>query len=451
MMMNQKLAKIVFRGVEALRGEPVFEVLEELEKSQWYSFDKIRELQWHKLKRIISHAYQNVLHYRAKFKKVGVHPSDIRDFDDMNKIPILTKDEFRENVKKMVSKNHSRRMGKAKTSGSTGIPLIFYKDRLTSAYHRAPIFRGHRWYDLDVGAREARLWGIPVNPRERAFTRFTDYLLNRFREREYNLTEDVLFDFYDQIKRKRPDYLKGYSSMVYQFALFLKNNNLPAQDLRLRIIKYTSESMYDHQKEVIEEVFNCKSVSEFGCAETGIISFECPYGKHHLMADCNYVEFQSIDNDDEEPRYKEVIVTDLHNYSLPIIRYRLEDSVIPSGGRCICGRGLPLIERIRGRSSDIVYGTNGRTFHSIIFYYIMKGLLAKSGGIKQFRVYQKTSSRILFQIVRDKDFDATTLRYITAKAREYLGKNMAIDYEFLPNIPRERSGKLRDFISELRK
>jgi len=448
--MNSYLAKKIYLSAEYVRGEPLKKTLDELEKSQWLSLPKLEENLITKIKILVNHAYKNVPYYRDLFNIEGIDPYSIKDLSDLKKIPILTKELFRKNALKLLAENHPKRIDVAKTSGSTGLSLSFYKDRLTTAYHRAPIFRGHRWHGLDVGSKEAKLWGVPVNLGERLFIRISDFFMNRFREKEYNLTEEILYDFYLKLLRKKPDYLMGYSSMIYQFALFLKENNLRINNCRLKIVKCTSETIKEEYRDIVEQIFRCPLVSEYGSAETGIIAFECPKRNHHLMMDCNYVEFLPLGDHILNQEFKEIVVTDLYNFSMPIIRYKIGDLVVPSNRKCSCGRELPLVEKIEGRSSNLVKGANGKIFHSIIFYYIFKGLSGRGGGVKQFKIIQERENKLIYQLVKDYNYSENTIKYIREKTQQYLGNNMEIEFQFLEIIPRERSGKLRDFVSKIK-
>lgn len=447
--MKRSTAKFIFRAYEKIMNEPVSNILQSLEESQWYSLDTLRQLQQNKLKKLIHHCYQNVPYYRYLFDTHGINPKSIQDFNDFRSVPILTKDDFRRNMAKLYATNLSHRKIQAKTSGSTGLPLSFYKDPTTSAYHRAAIFRGQRWYGVDIGSLQARLWGVPLNSTQRNIMFFKDVLLNRFRAREVSLSPEVLFNFYSKMCTKKPEYLKGYPSMIYQFALFLRDNNINAKHLKLKLIECTAENIHDYYRPVIYDVFGLEPVSQHGCAEVGIISFQCPSGGHHIMADCIYEEYVDPFPPTAEDDSKEILVTDLHNYSLPILRYRLEDKVVPTTDYCSCRRGLPLFKKIIGRSIDFLLGTNGKYLHASIFTYIMKAISDEGGGIAQFKVYQTQLDQLLVMIVKDKHFENDILNYFTQQIHNFLGNDVQIKYEFVEHIPREISGKLRYFVSNL--
>jgi phenylacetate-CoA ligase len=367
----------------------------------------------------------------------------------VSKIPVLTKGDFQKNVGDMLVANPGRRLTLAKTSGSTGVPLKFYKDRDSSGYTLAAMYRGHRWHDVDMGAREAKLWGVPVNFWERQRARIRDCFLNRFREKEYNLRNNILGNFHSKLRRKKPAYLMGYSSMVYEFARYLEANGLDGRGLRLKMVKCTSESIHDVYRETIERVFGCKLVSEYGAAETGVIAFECPQGSQHLMTDCVYIHFVEQDLELDGCRTAKILVTDLHNRATPVINYEIGDIVVPSTRSCRCGRPFPIVERILGRLGDVVVTPSGERFHSIIFYYIMKGLAGHGGGVRAFRVYQEAVDRLRVMLARDEHFSHESMRFLKREFNKHFGSEMKVEFELCEAIPRDRSGKLRDFVQKL--
>ena len=440
-MLNDKLARSVFQLTELVRGEHISHILNELNDNQLMSESQIYEIRMAKLRRVLQHALSYSPYYQHKLNFISL--SQIRTLDDLRKIEPLTKEELRRNVKSIASKRTVSRTRMAKTSGSTGIPLVFPKDSITLAYHYAAMYRGHSWYGLKIGDREARLWGVPVDTITRMHIRVKDYFLNRFREKEYNLKKHILDDFYCKLNKFRPKYIMGYGKMLYEFALYLKERNTDLEHLKLRMVKYTSEGMKEEEKALVEDACCCPVVSEYGAAETGVISFQCPLGKHHIMSDCVHVEFLDIEG--QNHGLKELLITDLNNLSFPIIRYRLGDCVIPTEEKCKCGLPFPLLGKIVGRSSEIFRIDEARRFHSIIFYYIMKGLSDRNKALLQFRVVQKSPTTFCYQLASKRQ-EHDVEEYLVNKTKQELGRDVEIEIEYFENIPRETSGKLRDFV-----
>lgn len=440
-MISEKLARSAFQLAQFVRSEHIAKMLNELKNNQLMSEDQINDMRIAKLRRLLRYASSYSPYYQKRLS--GINPLQIQTFDDLGKIEPLTKEELRRNVKLIASQKAVSRTRRAKTSGSTGIPLIFSKDSITSAYHYAAMYRGHSWYGLKIGDREARLWGVPVDTKTRMMVRVKDYFLNRFREKEYNLKQHILDDFYRKLNKFRPKYIMGYGKMLYEFGLYLKERNTDLENLKLKMVKYTSENMKAEEKAIVEDVFCCPVVSEYGAAETGIISFQCPSGNHHIMSDCVIVEYMDLDGQNRD--LKEILITDLNNLSFPIIRYRLGDCVIPTKGKCKCGLPFPLLGKLLGRSSETFKIDEGRKFHSIIFYYIMKEYPDRHKALLQFRVVQKSPVAFCYQLAckhQEYDFE----EYLVNRTKQELGRDVEIEIEYFEYLPREPSGKLRDFI-----
>jgi phenylacetate-CoA ligase len=442
--MHKAIAKYLLITLELMRKENVYRYLKELEYNQNLAKEEIKLLQKEKLNTLLQYALTNNSYYKKKYK--GYNP-----INDFHKLSPLTKEELRENYVNIISDDFQiSQLDLVETSGSTGIPLQFYRDRVVFGYSLASLYRARRWWNIDMGSKEAMLWGVPISFKGKIKIKLKDFALNRFREREYNLNPDTLHDFYMKIKKMKPDYIFGYSSMVYEFALYLTEMKLNGNSLNLKAAICTSETIHDYQRSLIENTLGCKVISEYGAAETGIISYECPKGTYHICDDCVLIEIVDKNNvplpDGETGR---VLVTVLNSFSAPIIRYELGDLACKSTKTCDCGVNLSVLENIQGRTSDVVLTPDGRIYHSIIFYYIMKHLTKRTGGVKQFKVRQSDIHRLEFHIVKSNDFSNEVESFIKMQIREKFGDSMNTEFFYYNQIKREKSGKLRDFETDL--
>jgi phenylacetate-CoA ligase len=277
-----------------------------------------------------------------------------------------------------------------------------------------------------------------------------DWALNRFRERDYNLDPEVLDDFYRALLRRRPEYLYGYSSMVYEFALFVDQTHGPLRTSGLKAVICTAESIPDYQRSEMERVFGCAVVSEYGSAETGIISYQCPRGRHHVSDDCVYLEILDEKGNPSPPgSVGRVVVTVLHSAAAPIIRYELGDYASASDEQCECGVTLSLLSSITGRTSGVIVTPSGRCFHSIVMYYVMKDYAAQFGGVRQFQARQRVVDQIEVELVTSEGFTQEARQWLETAIKNRLGHTMAVDIQPVESIPRRASGKLSDFESFL--
>ena len=235
--MNRSIAKYLFYAMEFFRGEHVNKYLKELEAIQYRSKKEILEIQKSKLHKLLDYISLNNDFYKNKYQGYDLKK-------EFHQLPSLTKNEFRNNYKKLISNGDFKHMELVETSGSTGIPLQFYRDRVIFGYTLASLYRARRWWGLDVGSMEAMLWGVPLNTKAKIKAKTKDLLLNRFREREYNINIDTLFEFYNKIKKNKPDYIFGYTSMVYEFALFVERKKGDGKNLKLKAVIAKREKIY---------------------------------------------------------------------------------------------------------------------------------------------------------------------------------------------------------------
>ena len=441
--MDKRIAKLLLFGIEFIRKEKLFHYLSELENNQFLDPEQINEIQKIKLQNLISSVIKNNKYYREKYRECDA-------LNGFQYLPILTKEELRDNFKEIISSNSSKPLDLVETSGSTGIPLQFFRDRIIFGYNLASLYRARKWWNIDIGDKEAMLWGVPIAFKARMKAKMRDILLNRFREREYNINPDTLRHFYRLILKNNPKYIFGYTSMIYEFALFINESKLDGACLKLSGIICSAEKLFDYQREVMTDTFACPVISEYGATETGIISHECPKGSHHINDDCLYVEIVDKKNhplpDGETGR---VLVTVLHSQSVPIIRYELGDTASIAANRCNCGVNLSVLKKIEGRTSDIVVTPDGKIFHSIIFYYIFKNFTEKHGGIKQYKIFQRSIDHLELMIVKSSEYTENKETALRQNIVEKLGKKINLTINYCDNIEREKSGKLRDFKTNL--
>jgi len=286
---------------------------------------------------------------------------------------------------------------------------------------------------------------VPVDLRTRLRERGKDLLMNRIRASAYELDKDGLRRFYKQVMRFRPAYLFGYTSLVYEFARFALEEDLDGTALQLKGAVTTSETLHDFQRAAIQAAFGCPVINEFGCTETGIIAFQCPQGGVHIPVETVYVEIQPEDMPDS-PGLGRVIVSDLHNYAMPIIRYDIGDLAGWAETPCPCGRKLPALQHIVGRTSDIILTPDGRRLHTIIFYYILYRLESAGGGIRKFQVVREAPHHYDIKLVRGPHFSDRQLDAAKHTIAKHLGDRVRVRYRFVETIERTPAGKHRDFI-----
>lgn len=437
--------KIYFPLTQRLRSLNVLGALEFLEKTQWYSSGEIKKIQWENLMKILKHAAENIPYYKNK-----ISPEKIKSYEDFINIPILTKDDVRENRAEMLYSHYSGYKFKCKTSGSTGLAMEFYTDVNFENYDVASRYRARRWFGVNIGDREVALWGRPVYSRIVKFWGgIKARLQNMYLISAFNLSEDILKYYWRKIKKFKPVFFYGYSTAFAKLAELVKKEK--TKGMKLKAIFLTAETLYDHSRELLKTVFNCPVAIEYGCSETGGFAYECPNGGLHISAENVFVEFLENGKPVKEGETGEIVVTSLTNYYMPFIRYKIGDMGICNNNIiCSCGRKLPLMGLKVAKLSEMIQTKNGKIFSAEIFDYINLALISKNiRGIKQFKVYQNKIDSFLLQIVKDLEFSETSINYFEKKIKEFLGKDININFEFVSEIPRDKTGKLKYFVSKV--
>lgn len=288
----------------------VYKYLSEFEKTQWLSRENIIKLQEDKIKKLLSFSdYKNVLSFEQ--------------------IPILTK----EDVTYFSSKRNKKVIFRT-TGGTTSSPktITMSKEnyfRILSARERCC-----RWWGKDFSDRELIILGSSfLSYKQKMMQRIKDFLLNKYRLKVVDFTPKIIDEYISKILKIKPAFIYTYPSVIYEIATFIKKQKIKI-NLPFKAIITTGEYLYDFQRKVVEDVFECKVVNEYGCSEVGVIGFECPNGKMHLMAENVYLEFLG----------NKILVTDLNNYNQPLIRYEVGDMGEGVIQECECKRGLPVIK-----------------------------------------------------------------------------------------------------------
>ena len=365
------------------RNKKIFICYEKLKESERWSTEKIKEHQFAKLTELIRNAYQNTAYYKDKFDRAGFTLADLKTLDDLKLIPITTKVELLENSKAIQIHNCGEKLYSSETSGSTGRPLVFFRNQEWDAWHNASVFRGYSWHNIQPWERNGYLWGYNIAPSKRIKVKLLDLLQNRFRLFSYE-DEDVCH-FVKKLEHAK--YLGGYSSMIYEVAKKINSQNL-GNNFNLKMIKGTSEKIYDAYRDGVERAFGRKIISEYGSAEGGIIAFECACGNMHINMETVIVEV--VDD--------EIVVTNLVSKSFPIIRYKLGDYIkVDYETKCPCGMVHPIVKEVTGRVGAVIYGKK-TTYPSLTLYYVFKNLALVDRIVLNYQVVQDEVGSILTYI-----------------------------------------------------
>ena len=435
---------LIYIPIYLMRGEHTLKYMEEIQKYHKKPAYVMRQIQWQKLIDILNYANDHNHYYKKLFAENSIDVKRIKDASDFMKIPILTKEAINLKANEMISTD-SRRISKRKTSGSTGIPLVFVKDRDATAYMDAMMHEVYSWYGIELGDRQGRIWGMPLGFKARTFTQIKDLLLNRKRMVSFEINRSNSIDFYNILKKFKARFLYGLVNTTVEFTKELIDAGLDPATLRFNAVITTGEILFPFQRDFLKQAYQCPIVNEYGTTENGIVAFECKKGKLHLLTHNVYIEFINPEtNQPAKPgELGEVIITELHSYAMPFIRYKVGDLARPSNETCDCGLELPVISEVVGRVSDLIITPDGRQVSSAILSYSMPK------GVKRFRTFQKSPSGIEVLLQEKAPIGKDDLLSFEKKLRHYLGEEIKIDIKKVDTIPIDSSGKFRHFVTEI--
>ena len=420
-----------------------------LQESQWWSRDRLEEYQIQQLSKLLYHAYENVPYYGKAFDERDLKPKDIHDFDDLMKLPYLTKEIIQENLPDLVAQNYPKsKLQYVTTGGSTGKPLGFYHEKgISSAKEWAFMFTQWNRVGFKIGDRCAVLRGNVVHSASKGKFWEYDPIQKNLILSSYHMTSETLPKYIEKIIEFKPDFIQAYPSAITILARFMKENNTDPFP-SVKALLCGSENLYSWQRELLEEVFQCRVYSWYGHAEMAALAGECEKSTHyHIFPEYGFVELIGDDGNPvtEEDGVGEIIATGFNNFVCPLIRYRTMDLAVPSNTRCECERNYVLLEKVNGRLQELIITETGRlismaaiNMHSDVF-----------DNVKQFQFCQEQKGKVFFNIVRKETYTDRDTEYIRRELYKKLGNDMDLTIRFVEHIPRTQSGKYRFLIQKL--
>jgi phenylacetate-CoA ligase len=415
-----------------------------LQESQWWSKEKLEEYQMKELQKLLHHAYENVPYYKRVFDERGLKPKDIKDFNDLKKLPYLTKDQFRKYRKDITIKDvRLKNLIVFRTSGTTGKPLQFYGNY--SIIQREWAFIYHQWSRMGFkpGDSVIQLRGGIIES-----NRLTEYdpIKKVLRFSPQIGDKDTVSYYLRRMEQFGASFLHGYPSVIAIFASMIKKYCLSVP-FKLKAVFLASEAIYPWEREVIQEIFNCKTFSHYGTAEMVILAGECEYEDHyHSLPQYSIIEIDSNTN--------EIIGTSLLNDINPFIRYRTTDiasqAIYSSCDKC--GRNyFPVFQNIEGRLEDFIITPNNVPISPAVITHPFKDFKT----IKNTQIIQKSLNHTVLKIVPWSDYIPERLEAETRQLRQglqrILGYDMKIEVQIVEFLQLPKSGKFKWIISEVSK
>ena len=394
-----------------------------------------------KKKEIVDYHLKNNSFYKSFAKDVNV--------DDWNSVPIMTKRDLQHPLENLLSDGFNKKnVYIDKTSGASGKPFIFAKDKFCHALTWAVIKNRFGWYNIDFNSsKQARFYGIPLDTKGNYLEKIKDLLSTRTRFDVFDLSDDAFKNWIIIFKTKQLEYMNGYTSSILQFAKYLKRKNIVLKDIctSLEVCIVTSEMLFEDDKKLMEIQFGVPIINEYGASELDLIAFENPSGHWHVNSETLFVEILDENNSvlpyGEEGR---IVITSLYNKAHPFIRYDIGDVGMLSKESTL---KTPILEKLTGRTNDIAVLPSGKKAAGLTFYYITKSIIEDDGNVKEFIIEQLTQSEFKIIYVSSKILSKEKKRVVISEMENYLEKGLQISFEKQDQLIRSKSGKLKQFTS----
>ena len=417
-----------------------------LEQSQWFGRDELDQLEARALRELLCYAGQNVPYYRELFQKERFDPRGVCSRADLAQLPLLTREIVRERYADLVDVRQRGKNIKKGTSGSTGKPLKFEYSRASECWRQAIKTRGYGWAGYRPGRRTFFYWAAVAAGLPSLKVR-VDRLLRR----------ETFFDSMKQdeaarraalelLRRSRPEIMICYTQACAQFARWIADNNLRDWD-DLPVI-CAAEAVLPADRAVLTRAFGPDIFESYGSRETMLMAAECEqHAGMHLSEENLLIELVKDGKVLPSGESGDVVVTDLHNYGMPMIRYVNGDvAVLAADGRCGCGRSLRRLERVDGRRADTMVDGAGNAVPGIVFHVLFSD--ARQEIVRQFQAVQNAQGEVVLKVVRGRDFADEAFHQVTNRFAEYL-RGLPFTVEFHDVIaPHQRSGKHQTIIVE---
>ncbi len=419
-----------------------------------WSREELIDYQWNATKKLLRFASEKVPYYKEKWKTEGVDVEAINSYEDMTKLPVLTKKDIKNNGEKLLADGVNKKdLIVHRTGGTTGTPLEFYYDMPTELARSASMRRWEKYAGMHNITERLFFMGRPsfdlMNDKSKwgnsGEKYFGDYfpLSKRGRLATTNLADTVLEKYCDLIEKHRPQFLKGYSSGLYLLAEYALRNN--RQFDFIKSVMASSDMVTSKQREVTEKAWGCEVFDRYGMGEEIATAAECQEhnGYHIDMVKC-MVEIIDDKNNQvfEEPG--RLIGTNLNNYAMPLIRYEVGDIASISKKKCKCGIPSLMLNSLDGRSGSVIVTPEGKSITSGVIGLMVIDL----EGIVELQLLYKKAGRVIVKIVKDLNYNETTEKLFLERLHSLFDKSVDISLKYTERIPREPNGKFRFIIIE---
>lgn len=432
---------------ELVKGKNLVEHIKNYEQHLTWTPEALAQHQWQELRKLLEHAYQHTSFYPKHWKNAGINSiNDISSMSDFTKLPLISKNDINQHYSEIVADNSKGNIKKA-TGGSTGQPFRFELDIDSNTRREAIMWRGYGWLGAGLGQKTLYLWGADIGQPSKLKSLKND-LYHRFYNRKmlnsFAMNSSNMASYVTEINSYRPSALVSYVNPLYELARYISAENLSV--FAPKTILTGAEPLHDFQREVIEKAFNCQVYDTFGCREFMLMSAECQENKQ-LHVNSDHLVVETVDDTGQAitGQSGDLVVTDLYNYGMPLIRYVNGDRATLINEPCGCNNPLPIMSSIDGRKLDIIKTTSGKTIPGELFPHLFK----EFSGIDKFQVKQSEISSLQISLIINKQFTEQDKVNIAEEINKYAKNELQLIFNIVDDIPLTVSGKHRVTICEI--
>lgn len=392
---------------------------------------------------------KEIVEYHLKHNKSYQEFVGKKSFDNWDELPIMTKKKFQKPLSERLSEGFTpSNVYVNKTSGSSGDPFIFAKDKFCHALTWSNIIYRFGWFGIDFNSSlQARFYGIPLDFIGNKKERIKDILSHRYRFTIFDLSDAVLEKVLLKFQNKKFDYINGYTSSIVLFAKFLQKKNIVLTSVcpTIKCCIVTSEMLFDDDKMLLEKQFGVPVVNEYGASELDLIAFQNPEGEWQVNSETLFIEVLDEDNNvlpnGEEGR---IVITSLYNKAHPFIRYDIGDVGILDEKST---SKKPVLKKLIGRTNDIAVLPSGKKSPGLTFYYVTKSIIEDDGNVKEFVVKQTKIDTFDIEYVSELELTEVQIQQIEKAISMYLESDLTFSFTRKEKLERSKSGKLKQFVS----
>ncbi|KXB07347.1 hypothetical protein AKJ54_00350 [candidate division MSBL1 archaeon SCGC-AAA382K21] len=429
---------LIFFGLKLFRNSITknFEKIHNMENRR----EKIENFHKKNLKKLLKHCHENVPYYTKKLEDVGVIKNSKVNIENFGNIPILKKEDIQSNFNSLKSKDlATRNTYKNSTGGSTGKPLTFIQDGKYDAWNYANKLYHAEIAGKEVGEPEIKLWGSErdiLGERRSVKKRIRNFLYNRTLLNSFKMSEKDMREYVEKWNSVKPGHVWAYVDSAYELGKFIEKEDLNIYSPDSIIT--TAGTLNEKIREFIEEIFGTVVLNQYGAREVGDMAVECPEQDGlHIFEHTHHLEVINGKNRQVKGETGNIIATNLHNYSMPLLRYKIEDIGIITQNKCSCSKKFKTLDKIEGRivnhfktkEGDIIHGE----YFTHLFYF--------RPWVRKFKVIQEDFEKIRIEIENWEKPSEGELKDITKKIKTVLGEDCEVEFNLKETLEPSDSGK----------